>query len=171
MAEAAPTSQRFRYFGPILLLCLIILSITVILSMVLISRIPDLTHELSHSTYEDAQTRYCWLLPILPPSATEIHEIRNIDNSELVGGFRFDAADREVLTDALTPIAAGEIALPMWRIFPRPAWWPEELTESSVAILENFEIHRCEFDEMEGTLAVDRDEDVAWFWNDVSIEP
>ncbi|MBN1476696.1 hypothetical protein JXA47_08085 [Candidatus Sumerlaeota bacterium] len=138
--------------------------------MVFISRIPDLTQEISHSTYEDARSRYCRLLPILPPSATEIHRIRNIDNSELVGGFRFDSADRELLIDSLTPIT-GELALPMWRIFPQPPWWPVELTESSATILENFEIHRCKIDEMEGTLALDREEDIAWFWNDVSIEP
>lgn len=81
-----------------------------------------------------------WVPPILPPSASDIHERHDIDTNEVWIKFRFDLCDLAVLLKQLEELSTKDISslklwglrTPRWWHKRRPDWWPALLSQKSI---------------------------------------
>lgn len=97
-----------------------------------------------------------WVPPWLPRSATDIHELHNLDTNARWMVFSFDPADAR-FAGHCSPLR--DTFPPMPRKRPR-RWWPGRLVEGEPwdAGLEGFNCAEGEY------LVVDRHTRKAWFW-------
>ncbi len=102
-----------------------------------------------------------WIPGFLPPSATSIREVHNIDTNEVWLFFRLDSADIPTIINSCKKILGRDV------LFPRKSpgnWWPYALTqhpEDSRKAEIIYEYYGCT---QGGVIAINRKKSEAHFW-------
>lgn len=102
-----------------------------------------------------------WIPSFLPESATDIHELHNLDTNEIWLVFRMNSADRGSISRFCEPATETRI------IFPRksPAdWWPDLFVQNAASAINtqtSYTYYQCQDN---GTLAVDSIANQVFYW-------
>ena len=111
-------------------------------------------------TYDEAQQsqRRGWLPPMLPRSATEIHEWHDLDTNLCFGSFRFDPRERSLLVVNLRSGIRRPIQIDRDPSFASPL--PRDPSERQLTTA-GFEF----YSEQRFDLAINWKAGIAYFWN------
>ena len=71
-----------------------------------------------------------WIPHWIPPSATDIAEVHNVDTNYRLLAFSYDSYATDTFLKACSPLDPKNVTLPIWAPVK---WWPEELRHGSVA--------------------------------------
>lgn len=102
-----------------------------------------------------------WVPGFLPPSATSIREVHNIDTNEVWLFFRLDSDDIPAMITFCKKIIERDV------VFPRQSpgnWWPHALTqhpEDPQKIESIYDYYRCT---PRGVMAINQNKSEAHFW-------
>lgn len=96
-----------------------------------------------------------WLPSFLPPSATEIRDLHNIDTNEGWISFRFDPEDTSFTNEKCLLIDRSSVVLPRERRTKEIAWW---VSNEKVGAGQYYSCGDSTF------LLLDKQNSVAYYW-------
>ena len=101
-----------------------------------------------------------WIPTLLPPSATEIKEVHNIDTNETWLTFRFDFWQVSTIDKRCKRVGIETLARARKR--PRP-WWPESLVRGAAKTQPNgqYRYYQCG---AKSFLSIDSVNNMAYYW-------
>jgi hypothetical protein len=114
-----------------------------------------------------------WVPKWLPPSATDIREVHNIDSNATLMTFRFERTDLSRMVSDCESTTGMPHELPAGDIASSVPWWPEFLNAQSTSALPQGQYFRCPettqygdgHSETRGSgLVIPSASDVAYFW-------
>lgn len=103
-----------------------------------------------------------WIPGFLPPSATSIHEVHNIDTNEVWLFFRLDIADIPTVANSCKQVTGREV------IHPRKSpgsWWPRALVQHSEDSQRTGNIYEYYGCKERSVIAIDWNKNEAYFWD------